>query len=112
MNIIDVEAARQDRLFLFMFGGKDAQMQPIEMERKEAYLTRVMEVIYVSIGEGKCQKDDGQVDADGKKHYQDIEEEGNWPLAISAMMTFNHLDVQRLVVEEYEKKHYQDIEEE
>jgi hypothetical protein len=92
LNIIDVGAARQDRLFLFMFGGADAQMQNDEMERKEAYLTRVMEVIYDSIGCGHCLTDDG------KSGYDDEE---NMMLAYSAMVTFDHLDVQRLVVQEW-----------
>merc|ERR1719213_529992 len=46
LNIIDIEDARQDRLFLFIFGGEDALMQKTEYSRREAYLTRVMAVIW------------------------------------------------------------------
>jgi hypothetical protein len=90
LNIIDVERARQDRIFLFMFGGEDAELQIHEMERKEAYLVRVMYVIYDSIGRGKKQEQEQEAGT-GSKVADPV-------FAVAAMVTFNNLDVQRLVV--------------
>jgi hypothetical protein len=76
LQIVDVEDARQDRLFLFIFGGEDVVLQPQEMERRNAYLARLMNVIYEVYGE------------DMKRPM----------LAVSLMVTFNHEDLQRLVI--------------
>ena len=78
LQIVDVEDARQDRLFLFIFGGEDVVLQPHEMERRNAYLARLMNVIYEVYGE----------------------EMKRPMLAVSLMVTFNHEDLQRLVIYE------------
>merc|ERR1719409_454627 len=82
MNIVDVEAARQDRLFLFIFGGEDVALQPEERYRRKAYLAELHRVIY-------------QVYGEEKSFFS-----SKGMLALAVMVTFNHEDLQRLVIYE------------
>jgi hypothetical protein len=74
MGMVDVNDELRRRLFLFMFGGDDVVMQEQEKEREIAYSARIMEVIYEVYG--------------GR----------GTGTALAVMMTFDHKDLQRLVI--------------
>lgn len=78
LSIIDIEDAYQDRLFLFIFGGEDGVLQSHEIKRRQTYMARIMAVIW----EAFVQR------ADTSRRM----------LAISLMVSFNHFDLQKLVI--------------
>lgn len=72
------------RLFLFVFGGEDSQMQAGELDRQEAFLACVAQLINTRL----------YLDAPSRQR--------RWRRFV-AMLSFTHLDVQSMVLDEDEK---------
>eukprot|EP00930_Biecheleria_cincta_P068957 TRINITY_DN56774_c0_g1_i1.p1 TRINITY_DN56774_c0_g1~~TRINITY_DN56774_c0_g1_i1.p1 ORF type:complete len:731 (-),score=123.52 TRINITY_DN56774_c0_g1_i1:78-2270(-) len=80
MGCVVIESIVQDRLFLFVFGGQDSNYEDHELAYKNVYETRVVKHIL--------------------KHYWQEERRFS---AIVLLATFDHFDLQRLLIEENEE---------
>jgi len=79
MGVLIMEVVLQDRLFLFVFGGQDASYADDEHALKNVYETRV------------C-----------KQIWMDFWEQGQFFKAIVMLATFDHYDLQRLIIQDIE----------
>jgi len=78
LGITDLDQVMQDRVFSFVFGGAKGEMEVDDRALKSAYLAAVMQRICSEFREGLCNK----------------------LKAVILMSTFNHLDLQMLVLRE------------
>ncbi|CAE7597987.1 unnamed protein product [Symbiodinium sp. CCMP2456] len=79
MGAVYIDRVLQDRVFLFVFGGRDATYEDDELAYKNAYMTRMVREIWVK--------------------YSDS---GHYFSAIVLLATFDHYDLQWLMIEETE----------
>jgi len=77
MGIVVLEVVLQHRLFLFIFGGQDAEFQEEERAMKRAYMARLMSAI-----------------------WEDYSSRGMPFQALVMLGTIDHLDLQKLVLKE------------
>merc|ERR1712151_231044 len=82
MGCVVMEIVLQDRLFLFAFGGQDAEYRDDEDALKNVYEARL-----------------------GKQIWSEYWENGYRFKALVLLATFDHYDLQNLMVEEFESDH-------
>merc|ERR1712217_237594 len=82
---ISLEKVLQDRLFLFIFGGRDSMYQAMETALRNVYLSRLAKQIWVSYWQ----------------RSQRLK-------AIVLLSTFDHNDLQCMLIEEMDAKEFED----
>eukprot|EP00747_Dinoflagellata_sp_TGD_P188830 gnl/TRDRNA2_/TRDRNA2_48356_c0_seq1.p1 gnl/TRDRNA2_/TRDRNA2_48356_c0~~gnl/TRDRNA2_/TRDRNA2_48356_c0_seq1.p1 ORF type:complete len:389 (+),score=48.70 gnl/TRDRNA2_/TRDRNA2_48356_c0_seq1:84-1250(+) len=84
-GITRVSTVETTRLFLFIFGGEDAAMQAGELDRQETYLACITHFVFTKLYLDECPR---------KRRFK----------RMVAMLSFTHLDIQSLVLDEDESR--------
>merc|ERR1712137_312373 len=80
MGIVYLDDILQERLFLFIFGGADAEFQDEERVLKHVYMARLMRACWNAFGDGFLARGKGFL----------------------MMTTLDHYDIQKLIINEDE----------